>query len=112
MRDLPQREDFGHHVHDAFFRSMLSDPARADAVPRTHSPRQLRFLLEWQPARSLDGTLVRQNLRQFRTDYLFVMGGTGNLANAAMVPEQKFRPERRTPAADGRLPPHRANRDP
>ncbi len=80
---------------------MLSDPARIDAEIRAHWPRQLRFLLERQPARPPDRTLVRRNPRQFGTDSLFLPGGTGNLANATVVPELKFRPERWTPGQMG-----------
>ena len=101
MPDLPLREEIGRHVHDAFFRLMLSDPVRADAVLRTHWPNPLRSLLKGQPARPLDSALVRQNLQQFRTDSLFLIGGTGNRANAAVIPEQKFRPEKRTPRQTG-----------
>ncbi len=90
MPDLPAIEDIGRHVHDSFFRAMLADPARANGVIRAHWPRQLRWLLEGAPARSVDSTLVRDDLRQHRTDTLFLVGGEGNRPNAVFLPEHKF----------------------
>ena len=90
MPDLPAIEDIGRHVHDSFFRAMLADPARANGVIRAHWPRQLRWLLEGVPARPVDSTLVRDDLRQFRTDTLFLVGGEGSRPNALFLPEHKF----------------------
>ena len=90
MPDLPAVEDIGRHVHDSFFRAMLADPARANGVIRAHWPRQLRWLLEGAPARPVDSTLIRDDLRQFRTDTLFLVGGEGNRPNAVFLPEHKF----------------------
>ena len=88
--DLPAIEDIGRHVHDSFFRAMLADPARANGVIRAHWPRQLRWLLEGAPAKPVDSTLVRDDLRQFRMDTLFLVGGEGSRPNAMFVPEHKF----------------------
>ena len=90
MRDLPAIEDIGRLVHDSYFRAMPADPARANGVIRAHWPRQLRWLLEGAPARPVDSTLVRDDMRQFRTDTLFLVGGEGSRPSALFLPEHKF----------------------
>ncbi len=97
MPNFPAIGDIGRHVHDAFFRAMLSDPVRADAMIRAHWPRQLHRMLEGDPVRPLDSALVRRNLKRLRTDSLFLVGGHDNRPNALCVPEAKFRPDSRTP---------------
>ena len=94
---LPAFHAIGRQVHDAFFRSMLSDPARAEALIRTHWPKQLRWMLEGEQPRSIDSALVRSNLTQRRTDSLFLVGGRDQQPNAMFFPEHKFRAESRTP---------------
>ncbi len=95
--ELPAFHAIGRQVHDAFFRSMLSDPARAEALIRTHWPRQLRWMLEGERPRSIDSALVRSNLTQRRTNSLFLVGGRDQQPNAMFFPEHKFRAESRTP---------------
>ena len=95
--ELPTFHAIGRQVHDAFFRSMLSDPARAEALIRTHWPRQLRWMLEGERPRSIDSALVRSNLTQRQTDSLFLVGGRDQQPNALFFPEHKFRAESRTP---------------
>ena len=97
MPDLPAIEDIGRLVHDSLFRAMLADPARANGLIRAHWPRQLRWLLEGAPARPVDSTLIRDDLRQFRTDTLFLVGGEGSRPNALFLPEHKFGAVARTP---------------
>ena len=94
--DLPAIEAIGRNVHDAFFRAMLSDPARAEAVIRTHWPRQLHWMLKGESPRHVDSGLVRGDLSQRRTDSLFLVGGQGQRPRALFVPEHKFRVESRT----------------
>ena len=94
--DLPAIEAIGRNVHDAFFRAMLSDPARAEAVIRTHWPRQLHWMLKGESPRPVDSGLVRGDLSQRRTDSLFLVGGQGQRPRALFVPEHKFRVESRT----------------
>ena len=95
--DLPAFDEIGRQVHDAFFRSILSDPARAEALIRTHWPKQLRWMLEGERLRPMDSALVRSDLSQRRTDALFLVGGEGQQPNAVSLSEHKFRAERRTP---------------
>ena len=49
------------------------------------------------PARPVDSTLIRDDLRQFRTDTLFLVGGEGSRPNALFLPEHKFGAVARTP---------------
>ena len=95
--DLPAFDKIGRQMHDAFFRSILSDPARAEALIRTHWPMQLRWMLEGEPPRPLDSALVRGDLSQLRTDALFLVGGQGQQPRAVSLPEHKVRAEGRTP---------------
>ena len=95
--ELPTFHAIGRQVHDAFFRSMLSDPARAEALIRTHWPKRIRWMLEGERPRSIDSALVRSNLTQRRTDSLFLVGGRDQQPNAMFFPEHKFRAESRTP---------------
>ena len=91
MPDFPAIEDIGRHLHDAFFRAMLADLVRADAVVRTHWPRQLRWLLDGAPVRPAHSQLVRCDLRQLRTDALFLVGGEGCRPGALFLSEHTFR---------------------
>ena len=59
---------FTHHCHDAFFRAILSDNERANALIHAHWPKALRWMLEGELARPIDPSLVRGNLRQPRAD--------------------------------------------
>ena len=95
--DLPAFDEIGRQVHDAFFRSILSDPARSESLIRAHWPEQLRWMLEGERLRTLDSALVRSDLSQRRTDALFLVGGEGQRPKAVSLPEHKFRAEQRTP---------------
>ena len=95
--EQPASHAIGQQAHDAFFRSMLSDPARTEALIRTHWPKQLRWMLEGERPRSFDGGLLRSDLSQPRTDLLFGVGGQGQQPGAVFLPEHRFRAESRTP---------------
>ena len=95
--ELPAFDDIGRQVHDAFFRAMFSDPARAEALICTHWPRQLCWMLNGEGPRPVDSGLVRGDLSQRRTDSLYLVGGQGQRPKAVFVPEHKFRVESRTP---------------
>ncbi len=67
---------FTRHCHDAFFRAILSDSERANALIHAHWPRTLRWMLEGEPARPIDPSLVHVDLRQTRADKVYLVGGT------------------------------------
>ena len=86
-------EQIGSYVNEGFFRAMFADPARANAVIRTHWPRQLRWMLEGAPARQIDGGLVTEDLRAFWVDSLFLVGGEHGRETAVFLAEHEFRVE-------------------
>ena len=88
-------------IHDAFFRAICSDPARADALIRAHWPPALRWLLQGEPARPADSVLVLGNLGQLRADGVFLVGGEGRRARAATILEGKSTVDFRTPGQSG-----------
>ena len=57
---------FTRHCHDAFFRAILSDSERANALIHAHWPKALRWMLTGEPTRPIDPALVHGNLRQLR----------------------------------------------
>ena len=73
---------FTRHCHDAFFRAILSDSERANALIRAHWPKALRWMLEGEPARPIDPSLVHVDLRQTRADKVYLVGGTPDKPNA------------------------------
>ncbi len=82
---------FTHYCHDAFFRSILSDNERINALIHAHWPRALRWMLDGEPARPIDPSLVRGNLRQLRADKVYLVGGT--LAKPNAVPPHRAQVE-------------------
>ena len=73
---------FTRHCHDAFFRAILSDSERANALIHAHWPKALRWMLEGEPARPIDPALVHADLRQIRADKVYPVGGTLDQPNA------------------------------
>ena len=49
---------FTRHCHDAFFRAILSDSERANALIHAHWPKALRWMLTGEPTRPIDPALV------------------------------------------------------
>ena len=73
---------FTRHCHDAFFRAILSDSERANALIHAHWPKALRWMLEGEHARPIDPSLVHVDLRQTRADKVYLVGGTRDQPNA------------------------------
>ena len=73
---------FTRHCHDAFFRAILSDSERANALIHAHWPKALRWMLEGEPARPIDPALVHADLRKIREDKVYLVGGTLDQPNA------------------------------
>ncbi len=67
---------FTRHCHDAFFRAILSDSDCANALIHANWPKTLRWMLEGEPARPIDPSLVHVDLRQTRADKVYLVGGT------------------------------------
>ena len=88
---------FTRHCHDAFFRAILSDSERANALIRAHWPKALRWMLEGEPARPIDPALVHDNLRQLRADKVYLVGGTLDKPNAVTPIEHSSSPRPGTP---------------
>ena len=88
---------FTHHCHDAFFRAILSDNERANALLHAHWPKALRWMLDGEPARPIDPSLVRGNLRQLRADKVYLVGGTLAKPNAVTPIEHKSSSDPGTP---------------
>ena len=62
--------------------AILSDSERANALIRAHWPKALRWMLEGEPARPIDPSLVHVDLRQTRADKVYLVGGTPDKPNA------------------------------
>ena len=88
---------FTRHCHDAFFRAILSDSERPNALILAHWPKALRWMLEGEPARPIDPALVHDNLRQLRADKVYLVGGTLDKPNAVTPIEHSSSPGPDTP---------------
>ena len=88
---------FTRHCHDAFFRAILSDSERANALIHAHWPKALRWMLEGEPARPIDPALVHDDLRQLRADKVYLVGGTLDKPNAVTPIEHSSSPGPDTP---------------
>ena len=88
---------FTRHCHDAFFRAILSDSERANALIHAHWPKALRWMLEGEPARPIDPSLVHVDLRQTRADKVYLVGGTLDKRNAVAPIEHISSPGPGTP---------------
>ena len=88
---------FTRHCHDAFFRAILSDSERANALIHAHWPKALRWMLEGEPARPIDPSLVHVDLRQTRADKVYLVGGTLDKPNAVAPIEHISSPGPDTP---------------
>ncbi len=84
------------HSHDAFFRTLIGDPVRADVLIRRCLPPETAALLSDEPFSPLPDTLISDTLRTLRTDSLFMTGlKEGGMAYALL--EHKSTPDTRTP---------------
>lgn len=67
--------DFEHDLasqpHDAFARSVLSDPAHARAFFESHLPREIVSVLDWGTLAPAPASFVKQSLQQSHTDLLY-----------------------------------------
>ncbi len=88
---------FTRHCHDAFFRAILSDSERANALIHAHWPKALRWMLTGEPARPIDPALVHGNLRQLRANKVYLVGGTLDKPNAVAPIEHKSSSDPDTP---------------
>ena len=88
---------FTRHCHDAFFRAILSDSERANALIHAHWPKALRWMLAGEPARPIDPALVHVDLRQTRADKVYLVGGTLDKPNAVAPIEHISSPGPDTP---------------
>ena len=80
MLAMPQPDSragraFTRPCHDVFFRAVLGDSERANALIHAHWPKALGWMLEGKPARPIGAALVCSDLRQFRVDEVFPVGG-------------------------------------
>ncbi|MBK8094409.1 MAG: Rpn family recombination-promoting nuclease/putative transposase [Verrucomicrobiaceae bacterium] len=64
-------EQLASQPHDAFARSMLSDPLHARAFFQGHLPTQLVAAADWSTLALLPSSFVQQNLQQSHTDLLY-----------------------------------------
>ena len=78
--------------HDALFRALISDPARADALIRAHFPAPLRHLLEDTRARPGFVGQVDAHLRQAFADGVFELGGCPGMPKLVVPTEHKRAP--------------------
>ncbi len=88
---------FTRHCHDAFFRAILSDSERANALIHAHWPKALRWMLAGEPARPIDPALVHVDLRQIRADKVYLVGGTPDQPIAVAPIEHISSPGPETP---------------
>ena len=88
---------FARHCHDAFFRAILSDSERANALIHAHWPKALRWMLVGEPARPIDPSLVHSDLRQVRADKVYLVGGALDKPNAVAPIEHKSSSDPGTP---------------
>ena len=95
--DANALRDFTRHCHDAFFRAILSDSERANALIHAHWPKTLRWMLAGEPARPIDPSLVHVNLRQTRADKVYLVGGTPDQPIAVAPIEHTSSPGPGTP---------------
>jgi len=91
-RELPA--DTTPTPHDALFRSLMSDPARAQAFLRDHLPAEIAGKLSDRPPRIADGSFVDDALRGTRSDLLLeVETRSGNPALVYVLVEHKSTPD-------------------
>ncbi len=88
---------FTRHCHDAFFRAILSDSERANALIHAHWPKAMRWMLTGEPARPIDPALVHGNLEKLRADKVYLVGGTLDKPNAVAPIEHKSSSDPGTP---------------
>ena len=75
MSDFEQ--ELASQPHDAFARSMLSDPAKAAAFFQGHLPPDIVAVTDWSTLALQPASFVRQNLQQSHTDLLYTVKVAG-----------------------------------
>ena len=75
--------------HDALFRGLISDAARADALIREHFPERLKCRLAGGPARQGMVGQVDSLLRQTFPDGVFMFGGSPGKPETVVITEAK-----------------------
>ena len=89
---LPTLRELAAHPHDALFRTLISDPRRADALIRDHFPDSIGQLLTGSPARPGATGFAGPDLGQFFVDGLFEFGGLPGRPALVVVMEHKRTP--------------------
>ncbi len=79
--------------HDALFRALVADPARARALLRDHLPDRIAGRLADRPPRILDGSFIDEALRGSQSDLLMeVETAAGHPALVYVLAEHKSTP--------------------
>lgn len=72
MPDVPDVDDFVHHPHDSFFKSILGDPRNAAEVLRTALPARVSAHIDWDSLQAVQASFVDDALKQRHGDLVFL----------------------------------------
>ena len=75
--DNPHDLDFAAHPHDAYFKTVFSEPAHAAAFFQRQLPAPVSAAMDWAGLQVLPGSFVKTSLEQVHADLLFSVNLAG-----------------------------------
>jgi predicted transposase YdaD len=68
----PDADDFVHHPHDSFFKSIFGDPRNAAEVLRTALPPRVSAHIDWDSLQAVQASFVDDALKQRHGDLVYL----------------------------------------
>ena len=68
----PDTDDFVHHPHDSFFKSIFNDPRNAAEVLRTALPPRVSAHIDWDSLQAVQASFVDDALKQRHGDIVYL----------------------------------------